>query len=187
MDTIAITVLILSTSAALLLAPDLHLHDLVEPTIGATLATPVVLTALLVLRLGGWRSIFERRLLATFLLFMPTVYLTSFTLHGGGAPWPTLEVAGQAIFAALAFAGLRYSGWILVAGLAGHGLLWDLWHHGRTPFVPDWYTVGCLVVDVGWAFYAGTRVAVWSAEHRRTADARHAGASGTIGRVAATH
>jgi hypothetical protein len=101
--------------------------------------------------------------LALFLLGMPTVYLGSLALHGGNRSWLTTELIGQIAFATLAIAGLRGSGWILVAGLAAHGLAWDLWHHGRTPFMPDWYAVGCLIVDVGWALYAASRVAVWHA------------------------
>jgi hypothetical protein len=156
--------LILSTCAALLVAPDIHLADLGEPAIGATLGTPLVLAAIVTLRLAGMPSIFERRLLALFLLLMPTVYLSSLALHGGGAPWPAVEIVGQLIFAVLAIAGLRASGRYLALGIAAHGLLWDLWHHGRTTFIPDWYTVGCLLVDVGWGAYAASRVGVWDAE-----------------------
>ena len=71
------------------------------------------------------------------------------------------------IFAVLAVAGLRGSGWYLAVGIAAHGLAWDLWHHGRTTFIPDWYTIGCLIVDVGWGLYAASRVAVWDAESSR--------------------
>jgi hypothetical protein len=171
MDLLAIAVLVLSTSASMLLVPDVHARDLIEPTVQAALGTPIVLTALLLGRFAGWRPLVERSLLAAFLFFMPTVYLGALALHGGGAPWPAVEAGGQAVFAALALVGLFGPEWVLVGGIAAHGLLWDLWHYGRTPFMPDWYAVGCLVVDVGWAVYAASRVPVWAEERRRRAQA----------------
>ena len=161
MDVIALAALVLSTAMSMLLVPDLHAGDLVEPTIQAALLTPFVLTALLAFRVTGTTPVWERRLLALFLLLMPTVYLGSLALHGGDRAWLATEIAGQLAFATLAIAGLRGSGWLLVFGIAAHGVLWDLWHHGRTPFMPDWYATGCLIVDVGWALYGASRVAVW--------------------------
>jgi len=161
MDVIALAALVLSTAMSMLLVPDLHAGDLVEPTIQAAILTPFVLTALLAFRVAGTPPVWERRLLALFLLLMPTVYLGSLALHGGDRAWLATEIAGQLVFATLAVAGLRGSGWLLVFGIAAHGVLWDLWHHGRTPFMPDWYATGCLIVDVGWALYAASRVPVW--------------------------
>src|SRR5215470_9173247 len=77
MDTIALAALVLSTTLSLLLTPDLHLADLIEPTVQATIAAPITMTAILALRLSGARPIWERRLLTAFLLLMPTVYLLS--------------------------------------------------------------------------------------------------------------
>ncbi len=162
MDTLALAALVLSTALSMLTVPDLQLHDLVEPTVQAALATPFVLTALVAMRIAAAPPIWERRLLALFLVAMPAVYLGSLALHGGGRGWLGVELAGQAAFAVIALAGLRRS-WVLVAGLAAHGLLWDLWHHGRTPFMPDWYATGCLAVDVGYALYAASRVRAWDA------------------------
>ena len=163
MDTIALAALVLSTTLSLLLTPDLHLADLIEPTVQATIAAPITMTAILALRLSGARPIWERRLLTAFLLLMPTVYLLSLALHGAATGWLQTELAGQLFYGALAIAGLLHSGWWLVLGIGAHGLGWDLWHYGRTSFIPDWYAVGCLVVDVGWALYAASRVAVWDA------------------------
>jgi hypothetical protein len=171
METIGIAALLLSTCASLLLVPDVHVRDLIEPTVQAVISTPIVLTAVLIGRLAGWRPFVERTLLAAFLFFMPTVYLGSLALHGGGAPWPAVELAGQAAFAGLALVGLFGPEWALAGGIAAHGLGWDLWHYGRTPFMPDWYPAGCLVVDVGWAVYAASRIPVWAEERRRRAHA----------------
>ena len=163
MDTIALACLILSTGFSLLVVPDLRLADFAEPTVQAAVGTPFVLTALVALRVSAAPPIWERRVLALFLLLMPAIYLGMLALHGGGPGWLGAELAGQAAFATIAVVGLRRSGWVLVAGLAAHGLLWDSWHHGRTTFMPDWYASACLIVDVGWSLYAASRVRVWEA------------------------
>lgn len=162
MDTIALAALVLSTTLSLLLTPDLHVADLIEPTVNATITAPIMMTVILALRLSGARPVWERRVLAAFLFLMPTVYLLSLALHGAAAGWLSTELAGQVLYGALAIAGLLHSGWWLVLGIGAHGLGWDIWHYGRTSFIPDWYAVGCLVVDVGWAFYAASRVPVWA-------------------------
>jgi len=122
MDILALAALVLSTAWSQLAVPDLHLGDLVEPTVQAAILTPLVLTALLAFRLGGVAPVWERRLLALFLLAMPTVYLGALALHGGTRSWFTTELVGQLAFATLAMAGLRGSGWILVFGLAALGV-----------------------------------------------------------------
>jgi hypothetical protein len=184
MDFVPLAILILSACASLFLVPDIHLSDLIEPSIQAALSTPVGLTALVWLRFRDARPVYERRGLALFLLLMPTVYLSSLALHGGGAPWPMVEIAGQVLFAALAIAGVRVSGWFLAVGLGAHGVLWDLWHHGRTTFIPDWYTIGCLIVDVGCFVYAASRVSVWHADEAAHARDREVGRFGSSSDVA---
>jgi hypothetical protein len=181
MDILGIVVLVLATCASLFAAPEFGPADLIEPTIQAAVTTPVVLSALVVGRLAGWPTRVERALLAAFLALMPTVYLLSLALHGAGAPWPLVEIAGQVLFAAVAIVGWRRSGYVLAAGIVAHGLLWDSWHYGATTFMPSWYAVGCLIVDVGWGFYAFTRVPVWEADARRAVDGAR---TSPIGRVA---
>lgn len=177
METIALTVLVLSTSLSMLLVPDLHAGSFVEPTVQAAVVTPFFLSAVLALRFTGAPPIWERRAFALFLASMPLVYLGSLALHGADRSWLTIELVGLLLFAAMAWVGLRRSAWVLVVGLAAHGLVWDFSHHGRTTFMPDWYAWGCLIVDVGYAFYAATRVAVWE----RSASAARAGGLGQVG------
>lgn len=50
---------------------------------------------------------------------------------------------------------------MLALGIAAHGVLWDTWHHGRTNSMPDWYATACLVVDLGWGFYACRKIRAW--------------------------
>ena len=66
--------------------------------------------------------------------------------------------------AALAAIGARRAPWLLGVGVMAHGLLWDSWHIGRAPFMPDWYSLACLIVDVGWGLWALGRVSAWRAD-----------------------
>src|ERR1043166_133294 len=95
MDVLALASLVLSTAMSMLLVPDLHAEDLVEPTLQAAILTPFVLTALLAFRIAGTPPVWERRVLALFLLSMPTVYLGSLAVHGGDRAWLGPAAAGQ--------------------------------------------------------------------------------------------
>jgi hypothetical protein len=85
---------------------------------------------------------------------------------GAGRGAIELEVFGIAVFVALAVAGWFRSPWFLVIGIAGHGVAWDLWHHGAL-VVPSWYALGCLVADLALAAYAATQVPAYRAAQRR--------------------
>jgi hypothetical protein len=67
-----------------------------------------------------------------------------------------VEVTVASVFVAVAAAGVIGSAWLLVAGLAGHGLK-DLWQH-RTRFVANtrWWPPFCAAVD----FVAAALIAV---------------------------
>jgi len=58
------------------------------------------------------------------------------------------QIAGCALFMALALAGLWLSWWWLVAGLVLHGL-WDLLHHREHEHgtMPSWYVPACAAYD----------------------------------------
>jgi hypothetical protein len=163
LDALGLAVFVLATFAAALLVPDLSLSLISQPVFGAVVGCGIALTLVTVVRAQGRRgSRLERRCLAFFLLLMPTVYLASWLRFGGGSGWLAAELAGQVIFGVLAIAGLRRWPWLLAIGIAGHGLLWDAWHYGRTPFMPDWYALACAIVDVGLALYVAAQVRVWS-------------------------
>jgi hypothetical protein len=59
-----------------------------------------------------------------------------------------VETGVAGVFVVIAVAAVTGSPWLLVVGLAGHGLK-DLWQH-RTRFVANtrWWPPFCLVVDV---------------------------------------
>ena len=59
-----------------------------------------------------------------------------------------METTVATAFLVVAAAGITGTAWLLVAGLAGHGVK-DLWQH-RTRFVANtrWWAPFCAVVDV---------------------------------------
>src|SRR3954451_8869879 len=67
-----------------------------------------------------------------------------------------VEIGVASVFVVVAAAGVTGSAWLLVAGLAGHGLK-DLWQH-RTGVVANtrWWPPFCATVD----FVAGALIAV---------------------------
>ncbi len=162
LDALGLAAFVVATFAAALVVPDLSLSLVGLPVFHAVVASAVVLTLVTVVRARGPRgSRLERVSMALFLSLMPTIYLMSWLRFGGGGEWLLTELAGQVVFAALAIAGYRRWPWLLVLGIGGHGLLWDAWHYGRTPFMPAWYAIFCAVVDVGLAIYVATQVPVW--------------------------
>lgn len=103
---------------------------------------------------------FERAWLAAFLVGMPVIYVVAWFMARDRAAslWIWVELLGLALFAAFAVLGLKKSPWFLAIGIAGHGLLWDSWHYKNSSYVPDWYAVACLLVDLALAAYVAARV-----------------------------
>lgn len=131
----------------------------------------LTIVLLLVTRhLGDRAKLFEVKWLALFLAGMPLIYLGRWILDGrmlAGYRGLIIELAGLLFYATLAVVGLRRP-WFLVAGIAAHGIGWDIWHYyPRSGYIPSWYALGCLVVDVGLAVYAATRVRVWHIARER--------------------
>jgi hypothetical protein len=75
-------------------------------------------------------------------------YYDLFAIMAGGASLVS-ETAAFAVFAAAAAVGFRTSLWVVVAGLAGHGVF-DLFHRAivDNPGVPTWWPSWCLAYDV---------------------------------------
>lgn len=165
-----------ATFAAVHLTPAPTAETLMHPAMSAALGTPLV--ALWLVAAPGTRLhrvTWERRLMALFLALMPVVYLNSYLatraglvagvagMDPAGGGWLWVELAGIPVFFGLAMVGLRRGAHVLGWGIVAHGLLWDGWHIGRSPFMPDWYAVACLIVDLGWGCWALTRAAAWEA------------------------
>lgn len=99
-------------------------------------------------RAGGPRR--ERRTLGIGLVVAALFYV-GFALRGGASgPWLAAELAGTAIFGAVAVVGIRFSGWALALGWGTH-VLWDVLLHlsgGGSTFTPDAYPWLCVGFDL---------------------------------------
>lgn len=92
--------------------------------------------------------------------FYPTVlivvgsYYVLFAVLGGSGDDLVAEVLGFGLFAATALLGFRFGLWLVVAGLAGHGLL-DAVHHQlvANPGVPAWWPAFCGSYDLAAAAF----------------------------------
>ena len=107
----------------------------------------------------------ERTTVALFLFGMPFVYLIAWAQEPA-AGWLWVEFVGLGLYGGLTVLGYFRSPWFLVAGIVAHGLAWDSWHYfTATPYIPQWYTIACLIVDVALAGYLAMRVRLWRGYH----------------------
>ncbi len=132
--------------------PPSALH-LTEPTTLATVAAIVVTAYLLASVVAPALAAWRRLALALFLGGMPLVYVASALRHGDVRDL-LVELPGLVVFGGLAIAGYLRAPWLLGAGIIAHGVAWDAWHHGHSAYVPDWYSAGCLVADLGVGLFA---------------------------------
>ena len=141
-----------------------------DPCLLAAGTTGAIVTCLWLTRWRGLHGvIFERNLLAGFLVLMPLVYVARylFAATGGGVNyWFSIEVLGTAIFIALAVLGVKRSPWFLALGMVLHGLAWDAWHYRNSTYIPDWYVIACLAVDLSFGAYIAARVPAYQRASR---------------------
>ncbi|HEX6504106.1 MAG TPA: hypothetical protein VF011_12700 [Terriglobales bacterium] len=132
-----------------------------DPFLLAAVAGAVTVACLWLTRwLGSWAMKFERAWLAVFLVGMPLVYVMGWFVARDRAvsSWIWVELLGLGLFAAFAALGLKNSPWFLAVGIAGHGVAWDSWHYKNSAYVPNWYALACLLVDLTLAAYVAARV-----------------------------
>jgi hypothetical protein len=133
-----------------------------DPCLLAAAASGVIVICLWLTRWrGSRRVIFERNLLAGFLVVMPLVYVARYLFASGGSAvnhWFWVEIIGTGIFSALAVLGVKRSPWFLAIGMVLHGLTWDIWHYRNSAYIPDWYVIACLAVDLAFGAYVAARV-----------------------------
>jgi hypothetical protein len=110
--------------------------------------------------LGSRAMKVERTMLAAFLVAMPLVYVKGWfaARDHAASSWIWVELLGLALFAAFAALGLKNSPWFLAIGIAGHGFAWDLWHYKNAAYIPAWYAVACMLVDLALGAHVAARI-----------------------------
>jgi hypothetical protein len=117
--------------------------------------------AVLACCLAAWSGMDRSRAFYPTLLIVIATYYILFAVHDGRIPVILAETAIASVFSALALAAFRWNAWLLVAGLATHGMF-DVAHdlviqdHG----VPAWWPHFCSAFDITAAALVGfsTRV-----------------------------
>jgi hypothetical protein len=95
----------------------------------------------------------ERSFYPVVLIVIATLYLL-FAAMAGATDSFVAEVIPALVFVAMAALGFRKTPWLVVAGLALHGVF-DFFHHAviANPGVPVWWPGWCLAYDVVAAGY----------------------------------
>ena len=166
----ALVLLVAQLAISIAMLPESPLAHPGEPTYLAAIAAIAVSVVLGITRFIPRPPWLDRLVLAVFLAAMPVIYAWCALLRGDASDL-ALESVGIAIYGGAAIVGYRRAPWLLGAGIIAHGLGWDSWHHGRSGYVPDWYSAACLVVDIGIGIFALIYV-------RRGAESEHPGAAG---------
>jgi hypothetical protein len=107
----------------------------------------------LVVSAFAWWTGFDRdRAFYPTLIVVIALYYVLFAAMASATQVLIVELFVTAIFALVAVLGFKFSSWLVVAGLAAHGLS-DLGHHllVSNPGVPEWWPGFCLAADVGLA------------------------------------
>ena len=173
-ERIALAIATLLTAIGLYQAPSWQ-AILTDVCLQAGVVSAATIVLLYVTRLLGARGIaIERIVLALFLAAMPLVYILRWLTKrdGAGSEWLWLELLGFAVYAALAVMGLKVSAWYLAAGIGAHGIAWDAWHYFTAEtYMPHWYAIACMLVDLGLGMYVAARIPAWR-EWQRMVGAR---------------
>ena len=125
-----------------------------EYAIGIAAATAVGVFATLI----GFDK--ERSFYPVVLIVIATLYLL-FAVQAGSTGALVAEAIPALVFVATAALGFRKSPWLVVAGLAFHGVF-DFFHHAviTNPGVPVWWPGWCLAYDVVAAAYLAALILV---------------------------
>jgi hypothetical protein len=179
-DELAFAFAAATTAVSLYAVPSWH-GFATDPCLWASAASATTILLLLVTRhLGDHARLFEIRWLTLFLAGMPLIYLARWILKAaptGQSSWLFVELIGVLLYVTLAILGLKRH-WLIAAGIAAHGIVWDSWHYfPGSSYIPSWYAVACLVVDIGLGTYAATRIPAWRRAEERIRDAKRAQAS----------
>lgn len=109
----------------------------------------------------------ERSFYPVVLIVIACLYLL-FAAIAGSTQSFMAEAVPALVFIVMATLGFRKNAWIVVAGLALHGVF-DFFHHGviHNPGVPAWWPGWCLAYDVVAAAYLAVLLLVRRKSHAR--------------------
>ncbi|MBL8202097.1 MAG: hypothetical protein JNK40_14105 [Chromatiales bacterium] len=131
-----------------------------------------IATAALVALLGSVAGFDRERGFYPAILMVVASYYVLFAAIGDSANslWP--EAMVMAAFVVTAVLGFRRNLWLVVVGLAAHGIL-DLFHASGTvtPGVPAWWPAFCLAFDISAAAYCAYLL-LWRAGKAGSPDRR---------------
>ena len=113
----------------------------------------------------------ERSFYPVVLIAIAFLYVL-FAAMAGSTNAIVVETIAALLFVAAAAFGFKKSLWIVVAGLAIHGVF-DFFHHGiiSNPGVPEWWPAFCLSYDITAAAFLGVLIRVRGVPN--AANARH--------------
>jgi hypothetical protein len=109
-----------------------------------------IILALVVSRFARWTGLDRDRAFYSTMVIVVASYYVLFAAMGGSTPTLVIETIVMIVFVLVAVMGFRFNPWLIVAGLAGHGVF-DLFHDlvVENPGVPEWWPGFCLAFDVG--------------------------------------
>ena len=115
-----------------------------------------VVLALLVCGAAWWLGMDRERVFYPTILIVIASYYVLFAVIDGRTAIVLPELAIAALFTAIAVAGFKRQLWLVVAALAGHGVM-DFFHHVlvRNTGVPPGWPGFCLAFDVTAAGFVG--------------------------------
>lgn len=139
--------LVAATGLALRFVPASPRFPVDDPNRWAVLGCLAVVGHLL---FRGWRRPGiepHRRSLLVLLTALPVVYLADWVRFGGSGAWLAVEIVGAALFWGLAWLAVQKGPRFLAVGIGAHAG-WDLMHFGTSTYVPDWYILACIIIDI---------------------------------------
>jgi hypothetical protein len=119
-----------------------------------------IVLALLVVWFARWTGFDRDRAFYPTVVVVVASYYVLFAAIGGSTHALVAESLVLAVFALVAVLGFKFSPWLIVAGLAAHGVFDVLLHPAmvRNPGVPAAWPAFCLTFDVGAAALLALRL-----------------------------
>lgn len=113
-----------------------------------------IAVALAVSAFARWTGFDRDRAFYPTVVVVVALYYVLFAVVGGSAQALIVELLVMGVFVLVAVLGFKVSSWIVVAGLAAHGLF-DAGHEllVTNPGVPEWWPGFCMMADFGLAAF----------------------------------